>query len=165
MISLIRDSQKKNLRISNFIKKGKIRATSKHKNLLVLIKKYHSSGVTKSITVKPFSNKDVNQLCFEILVLHYKVLSGKGCRQQASFPHDSPFQNTFFCKKKKGTSFHSLLPLWFLLTISKKTVFTACTVMSMGSRITKSNYPFVRRSSNNIKEQLCILIILFNNYT
>lgn len=100
MISLIRDSQKKNLRISNFIKKGKIRATSKHKNLLVLIKKYHSSGVTKSITVKPFSNKDVNQLCFEILVLHYKVLSGKGCRQQASFPHDSPFQNTFFCKKK-----------------------------------------------------------------
>ena len=80
MISLIRDSQKKNLRISNFIKKGKIRATSKHKNLLVLIKKYHSPGVTKSITVKPFSNKDVNQLCFEILVLHYKVLSGKGCR-------------------------------------------------------------------------------------
>lgn len=164
MISLIRDSQKKNLRISNFIKKGKIRATSKHKNLLVLIKKYHSSGVTKSITVKPFSNKDVNQLCFEILVLHYKVLSGKGCRQQASFPHDSPFQNTFFCKKK-GTSFHSLLPLWFLLTISKKTVFTVCAVMSMGSRITKSNYPFVRRSSNNIKEQLCRLIILFNNYT
>ena len=31
MISLIRDFQKKNLRISNFIKKGKIRATSKEK--------------------------------------------------------------------------------------------------------------------------------------
>lgn len=109
MISLIRDSQKKNLRISNFIKKGKIRATSKHKNLLVLIKKYHSSGVTKSITVKPFSNKDVNQLCFEILVLHYKVLSGKVVDSRRPSHTTAPSKIRFFAKKRERPSTASCL--------------------------------------------------------
>ena len=47
MISLIRDSQKKNLRISNFIKKGKIRLTSKHKKLTGFNKKISFVGCNK----------------------------------------------------------------------------------------------------------------------
>ena len=42
------------------------------------MKKYRSSSVAKSITAKPPSNKDVNQLCFKVLRLCCRVLKGRG---------------------------------------------------------------------------------------
>ena len=46
------------------------------KKLLVFRKQYRLSIVAKSVIVKLISNKNANQLYLQVLIFHYKVLSG-----------------------------------------------------------------------------------------
>lgn len=104
----------------------KFHQTRKNKSNLLAeiiktIQKCRSSNVAKNIAVKPHYNKDMSKR-----------------RIQKRFLH---------CQ--------SFLPVWILLTKSKRTVFTiyvqGTVKMPVGSKITKSNYLFVPRSSNNAK--------------